>query len=96
MEHLDARLGTIAAMTPRCRAVADIGCDHGLLIAALLEDGRCDYGIAADINPQPLKKAGASGADGAKRMPPDQRPVRDRTGRGGCGGHCRDGRGADR
>lgn len=29
MEHLDARLGTIAAMTPRCRAVADIGCDHG-------------------------------------------------------------------
>lgn len=57
MEHLDARLGTIAAMTPRCRAVADIGCDHGLLIAALLEDGRCDYGIAADINPQPLKKA---------------------------------------
>ena len=37
--------------------VADIGCDHGLLIAALLEDGRCDYGIAADINPQPLKKA---------------------------------------
>ena len=33
MEHLDARLGTIAAMTPRCRAVADIGCDHGLLIA---------------------------------------------------------------
>ena len=36
MEHLDARLGTIAAMTPRCRAVADIGCDHGLLIAALL------------------------------------------------------------
>ena len=23
MEHLDARLGTIAAMVPRCRAVAD-------------------------------------------------------------------------
>ena len=57
MEHLDARLGTIAAMTPRCRAVADIGCDHGLLIAALLESGRCDYGIAADINPMPLEKA---------------------------------------
>ncbi len=33
MEHLDARLGTIAAMTPRCRAVADIGCDHGLPIS---------------------------------------------------------------
>ena len=40
MEHLDARLGTIAAMVPRCRAVADIGCDHGLLVAALLEGGR--------------------------------------------------------
>ena len=57
MEHLDARLGTIAAMVPRCRAVADIGCDHGLLVAALLEGGRCDYGIAADINPMPLEKA---------------------------------------
>lgn len=57
MEHLDARLGTIAAMTPRCRTVADIGCDHGLLIAALLESGRCDYGIAADINARPLEKA---------------------------------------
>ena len=57
MEHLDARLGTIAAMTPRCRTVADIGCDHGLLITALLESGRCDYGIAADINARPLEKA---------------------------------------
>lgn len=57
MEHLDARLGTIADMIPPCRAVADIGCDHGLLIAALLESGRCSYGIAADINPQPLEKA---------------------------------------
>ena len=42
---------------PRCRTVADIGCDHGLLIAALLESGRCDYGIAADINARPLEKA---------------------------------------
>lgn len=57
MEKLDSRLGTIAEMVPRCRAVADIGCDHGLLIAALLESGRCDYGIAADINPLPLEKA---------------------------------------
>ena len=57
MEHLDERLGTIAAMTPRCRTVADIGCDHGLLIAELLQSGRCDFGIAADINPLPLDKA---------------------------------------
>lgn len=57
MEHLDGRLGTIAAMVPSCRTVADIGCDHGLLIAALLESGRCRYGIAADINEMPLQKA---------------------------------------
>lgn len=59
MEKLDERLGTIAQMTPRCRTVADIGCDHGLLIAALLEEGRCDYGIASDINAMPLEKARA-------------------------------------
>lgn len=59
MDKLDGRLGMIAAMTPRCRTVADIGCDHGLLIAALLEDGRCDYGIASDINEKPLEKARA-------------------------------------
>lgn len=57
MEHLDGRLGTIAAMTPACRTVADIGCDHGYLIAALLESGKCRYGIAADINQKPLEKA---------------------------------------
>ena len=86
MEHLDARLGTIAAMVPRCRAVADIGCDHGLLVAALLEGGRCDYGIAADINPMPLEKARQEltrrGTAGTERVPPDQRTVRHRAGGG--------------
>ena len=67
MEHLDARLGTIAAMVPRCRAVADIGCDHGLLVAALLEGGRCDYGIAADINPMPLEKELSPQAEKARQ-----------------------------
>ena len=57
MEHLDARLGTIAAMTPRCRAVADIGCDHGKLTVDLLVSGRCPKVIAADLRPIPLSKA---------------------------------------
>lgn len=36
---------------------ADIGCDHGKLSAALLASGRCPAVIAADLRPEPLKKA---------------------------------------
>lgn len=57
MSNLDARLAAIAAMTPPCQTAADIGCDHGYLLAELLESGRCRYGIAVDINEMPLEKA---------------------------------------
>ena len=57
MSLFDERLRTIASMVPECNTVADIGCDHGHLLAELLASGRCRWGIAADINPQPLEKA---------------------------------------
>lgn len=57
MNNLDNRLSLLHNMTPPCRLAADIGADHGYLICALVESGRAERGIAADINPQPLDKA---------------------------------------
>lgn len=57
VETLDIRLRNIASMV-RCGArLADIGCDHGYLICALMRDGVIDGGIACDINEKPLDKA---------------------------------------
>jgi len=54
---LDRRLSLIAAMVrPGCR-VADVGTDHGKLIAHLVGTGKCPAGCATDINPGPLSKA---------------------------------------
>ena len=44
-------------MTPRCRAVADIGCDHGYLVAWLAAQKKISAGCACDINRKPLEKA---------------------------------------
>ena len=55
---MDERLSLIYEMTPPCRLAADIGTDHGYLICALVETGRAQRGIAADINPLPLARAG--------------------------------------
>jgi len=54
---LDGRLSLLYEMVPPCRTAADIGTDHGYLICALVESGRVQNGIAADINPLPLEKA---------------------------------------
>lgn len=54
---LDARLSLIASMVRRGSAVADIGADHGYLVAHLVASGICPRGIAADINAQPLARA---------------------------------------
>lgn len=54
---MDERLSLIYEMTPSCRLAADIGTDHGYLICALVESGRVQRGIAADISPPSLEKA---------------------------------------
>lgn len=56
-QNLDPRLALLYEMTPRCAVAADIGTDHGYLICSLVEQGRVEHGIAADINLQPLDKA---------------------------------------
>ena len=54
---LDARLRLIVSMVRRGRAAADVGTDHGKLIAHLVGTGRCPGGCATDIRPGPLSKA---------------------------------------
>ncbi len=56
MPKLDQRL---IAVTHRIRSGvhADIGSDHGLLLASLLGSGRIDYGIAIDNKQQPFENS---------------------------------------
>lgn len=53
----DARLTQIANMLPRCRVIADIGCDHGRLGARLLLEGKCETMWFSDISAPSLEKA---------------------------------------
>lgn len=59
--RLDRRLGTIAGMVnPQGESgvrLADIGADHGYLVAWLALEGKIAKGYACDINPQPLERS---------------------------------------
>jgi len=54
---LPNRLKKIADFISHAATVADIGCDHGLLGAALLTEGRAKRVIACDISAASLQKA---------------------------------------
>lgn len=58
--HLDARLAAAAALVRPGSAVADIGCDHGKLTAALALRGDCPLVIGTDLRPGPLAAAAAT------------------------------------
>ena len=57
IKELDGRLSCIAGLVPPCSVAADVGTDHGFLIAHLVETGRVERGIAIDVNAAPLEKA---------------------------------------
>ena len=57
MIRLDARLRAAFDLLQGAKAVADIGCDHGKLAAALLLEGGCERVVAGDISPDCLNKA---------------------------------------
>ena len=57
MTALDPRLSAIAHMVRPGARTADIGTDHGYLIAYLAAEGVIPSGYACDINPKPLEKA---------------------------------------
>ena len=54
---LDDRLSAVASLVRNNKRVADIGTDHGYLVAYLVENGICPSGIAADLRKGPLENA---------------------------------------
>ena len=54
---LDDRLSAVASLVRNEKRVADIGTDHGYLVAYLVENGICPSGIAADLRKGPLENA---------------------------------------
>ena len=54
---LDDRLSAVASLVRDGKRVADIGTDHGYLVAYLIENGICPGGIAADLRKGPLENA---------------------------------------
>lgn len=54
---LDERLAAAAQLVRPGSRVADVGTDHGYLIAQLLLDRKAVFGYACDIHPKPLEKA---------------------------------------
>ena len=59
---LTPRLEAAYELLTGCSTVADIGCDHGKLICALLQTGAVRRGIAVDVSAPSLKKAEALAA----------------------------------
>ncbi len=51
------RLNKIFELLPSCTVFADIGCDHGYMAKAMLESGKANRVIIADISAKCLKKA---------------------------------------
>jgi len=56
--QLNPRLLQIAKLVPNCKAVADIGTDHGYIPIFSVLAGLCNQAIASDINKGPIKRAG--------------------------------------
>lgn len=54
---LSNRLKAIVQMVPKALTVADIGCDHGKVAAALMQNGMAQNIICADISASSLDKA---------------------------------------
>ena len=54
--QLDNRLKLCADFVRSGAKLADIGTDHAYLPVWLCRIGRCPFAVAADINPEPLKR----------------------------------------
>jgi tRNA (adenine22-N1)-methyltransferase len=54
---LDDRLSAVASLVRNGKRIADIGTDHGYLVAYLVENKICPSGIAADLRKGPLENA---------------------------------------
>ncbi len=57
------RLEKIFSALPKCKIFADIGCDHGYVAKAMLDFGKCERVVAADVSAKCLEKAAKLLAD---------------------------------
>lgn len=53
----DERLAAVFGLLGEAKLVADVGCDHGYLSAALLSEGRAERVIASDVSAVSCEKA---------------------------------------
>lgn len=60
--RLSKRLAAIAQLIPENCAVADVGTDHGYIPVFLCQRGANEPIFAADINPEPLRRAAETAA----------------------------------
>lgn len=54
---ISERLKILASLIPPAKSLADVGCDHGLLIIEAFEKYDLEYAVAIDNKEKPLKKA---------------------------------------
>lgn len=59
--NISKRLLKVCENVPKCKCIADIGCDHGYVTIYLLQNKICNKVIASDINEGPLEKAKSNG-----------------------------------
>ncbi|MBQ0017338.1 MAG: SAM-dependent methyltransferase, partial [Clostridiales bacterium] len=55
--NLDKRLETIVELCDEHGVIADIGCDHGLVMAELILEGKAENVVATEISKECLNKA---------------------------------------
>ena len=56
-ELKDERLKAVLALIGKCKALVDVGCDHGFLSAAAVLSGAAGYALASDVSPVSAQKA---------------------------------------
>ena len=49
--------GVIFSAIPVCKVFADVGCDHGYIAKAMLDEKKCQKAIISDVSEKCLKKA---------------------------------------
>lgn len=54
---LSFRLETVKNTVKPCKVAMDIGCDHGFVSIALINEGKAEHVIACDVNKGPLEAA---------------------------------------
>jgi tRNA (adenine22-N1)-methyltransferase len=57
MQHLSKRLRAVADYVTEGKRVVDVGTDHAYIPIFLLQEGRCEAALAADIGKGPLERA---------------------------------------